>query len=103
MRQQQDRLGIDQSSQPFDTSLCFLDIEKVATGEYWPGIKAKALGLVDDITTSDDYILSHYPAREIFSVKYSVKKNVAEKLGMSAANVVERVFMKSMNKARHWF
>lgn len=80
-----------------------MNIDKVATGEYWPGIKAKALGLVDDITTSDDYILSHYPAREIFSVKYSVKKNVAEKLGMSAANVVERVFMKSMNKARHWF
>lgn len=80
-----------------------MDIDKVATGEYWPGIKAKTLGLVDDITTSDDYILSHYPAREIFSVKYAVKKNVAEKLGMSAANVVERVFMKSMNKARHWF
>lgn len=80
-----------------------MDIDKVATGEYWPGIKAKALGLVDDITTSDDYILSHYPAREIFSVKYSVKKNVAEKLGMSAANVIERVFMKTMNKARHWF
>jgi len=80
-----------------------MDIDKVATGEYWPGVKAKTLGLIDDITTSDDYILSHYPEREIFSVKYSVKKNVAEKLGMSAANVVERVFMKSMNKARHWF
>ncbi len=80
-----------------------MDIDKVATGEYWPGVKAKALGLIDDITTSDDYILSHYPEREIFSVKYSVKKNVAEKLGMSAANVVERVFMKSLNKARHWF
>ncbi len=80
-----------------------MDIDKVATGEYWPGVKAKSLGLIDDITTSDDYILSHYPAREIFSVKYAVKKNVAEKLGMSAANVVERVFMKSMSKARHWF
>lgn len=80
-----------------------MDIDKVATGEYWPGIKAKSLGLIDDITTSDDYILSHSPAREIFSVKYAVKKNVAEKLGMSAANVVERVFMKSMSKARHWF
>ena len=80
-----------------------MDIDKVATGEYWPGVKAKSLGLIDDITTSDDYILSHYPTREIFSVKYAVKKNVAEKLGMSAANVVERVFMKSMSKARHWF
>lgn len=80
-----------------------MNIDKVATGEYWPGIKAKSLGLVDDITTSDDYILSQYPSREIFSVKYAVKKNVAEKLGMSVAHVAERVFMKSMNKARHWF
>jgi serine protease SohB len=80
-----------------------MNIDRVATGEYWPGIKAKELGLIDDITTSDDYILSHYPEREIFSVKYSVKKNVAEKLGMSAASVVERVIMKSWSKARHWF
>jgi serine protease SohB len=80
-----------------------MDIDKVATGEYWPGVKAKSLGLVDDLSTSDDYILSHHPAREIFSVKYSVKKNVAEKLGMSAANVVEKAFMKSWSKARHWF
>ncbi|APE06089.1 MAG: protease SohB [Alteromonas sp.] len=80
-----------------------MNIDKVATGEYWPGIKAKELGLIDDITTSDDYILSHYPKREIFSVKYSVKKNVAEKLGMSAASVAERVLMKSWSKARHWF
>merc|ERR1712093_845647 len=80
-----------------------MDIDKVATGEYWPGIKAKSLGLIDDITTSDDYILSHHPEREIFSVKYSVKKNVAEKLGLSVASVAERVLMKSWNKARHWF
>ena len=80
-----------------------MDIDKVATGEYWPGVKAKALGLVDDLMTSDDYILSHYPEREIFSVKYSIKKNVAEKLGMSAAQVAERVLMKAWSKARHWF
>lgn len=80
-----------------------MDIDKVATGEYWPGVKAKTLGLVDDLMTSDDYILSHYPEREIFSVKYSIKKNVAEKLGMSAAQVAERVLMKAWSKARHWF
>ena len=80
-----------------------MDIEKVATGEYWPGVKAKELGLVDALSTSDDYILSHHPEREIFSVKYSVKKNVAEKLGLSVASVAERVLMKSWNKARHWF
>ncbi|MEM7420590.1 MAG: protease SohB [Pseudomonadota bacterium] len=80
-----------------------MDIDKVATGEYWPGVKAKALGLIDNISTSDDYILAQYPQREIFSVKYSIKKSVAEKLGMAAAKVSERVIMKTWSKARHWF
>ncbi len=80
-----------------------MDIEKVATGEYWAAIKAKELGLVDAIMTSDDYILSHYPEREIFAVKYSQKKNVAEKLGLSFASVAERTVMRLWNQTRHWF
>ncbi len=34
------------------------DFSKVTTGEVWLGIKAKELGLVDEISTSDDFILS---------------------------------------------
>ncbi len=34
-----------------------VDIEKVATGEHWLGIDAMELGLVDEIATSDEYIL----------------------------------------------
>ncbi|WP_218311043.1 protease SohB [Alteromonas antoniana] len=80
-----------------------MDIEKVATGEYWAGIKAKELGLVDEIMTSDDYILSHYPEREIYAVKYSIKKNVAEKLGLSFAEAAERSVMRLWNQSRTWF
>ncbi len=80
-----------------------MDIEKVATGEFWPGVKAQELGLVDDIMTSDDYLLSVYPEREIFSVKYSLKKNVAEKLGFSAAKVLERTLMRVWGQSRTWF
>ena len=79
-----------------------MDISKVATGEFWPGIKAKELGLVDDIMTSDDYILSHYPEHEIYSVKYAHRKNVAEKLGFSVAQVAERTVMRAWSKAQHW-
>ncbi|QJR82547.1 protease SohB [Alteromonas pelagimontana] len=80
-----------------------LDIERVATGEFWPGVKAKELGLVDEIMTSDDYILSVYPERHIYSVKYSVKKNVAEKLGMSFASVAERSIMRLWSQSKTWF
>ena len=33
-----------------------LDIEKVATGEVWLGSRAQELGLVDEVTTSDEYL-----------------------------------------------
>lgn len=80
-----------------------MDIDKVATGEFWPGIKAKELGLIDTIMTSDDYILSAYPNKQIFSVKYSQKKNMAEKLGMSFANVAQQQLMRVWSQARTWF
>jgi serine protease SohB len=34
-----------------------LDIERVATGEYWYGTRALELGLVDELGSSDDYLL----------------------------------------------
>lgn len=80
-----------------------LDIEKVATGEYWYGSQALALGLIDKISTSDDYIMSVFPDRDIFSVKYAVKKNVAEKLGMSFAQGAERALMRVVNTLPAWF
>jgi serine protease SohB len=33
-----------------------LDISKVATGEIWEGTKALEVGLVDEISTSDEYL-----------------------------------------------
>ena len=35
-----------------------IDIEEVATGEFWLAEEAKEKGLVDEILTSDDYLLS---------------------------------------------
>lgn len=80
-----------------------MDIDKVVIGEYWLGIKVKLFGLIDDIIILDDYIFFYYFVCEIFSVKYVVKKNVVEKLGMFVVNVVECVFMKLMSKVCYWF
>ena len=45
-----------------------LDLSKIATGEHWLGTKAKELGLVDDIITSDDYILSLLDNKKVYQV-----------------------------------
>ena len=77
-----------------------LDIAKVATGEYWFGLQAKELGLVDELATSDDIILELNKTREIFSVKYSEKKNVMEKLGFAAENTMFRAYNRIVNQSQ---
>jgi serine protease SohB len=57
-----------------------LDIEKVATGEHWLGTQALNLKLVDEIKTSDDYLLSQHETANIFEISYHPKKSFLEKL-----------------------
>ena len=57
-----------------------LDINKVATGEHWLGSRAKELGLVDELQTSDDYLMSQRKEAELVLVEYSEKKSITDKL-----------------------
>lgn len=70
-----------------------LDVDKVATGEHWYGQQAAELGLVDEITTSDDWLLKRLQAddTQIFEVKYQQKKPLAERLSESLASAVVNV------------
>ena len=45
-----------------------LDLSKIATGEHWLGTKAKELNLVDEIMTSDDYILSLLGHKKVYQI-----------------------------------
>lgn len=77
-----------------------LDIAKVATGEHWFGSKAKELGLVDEITTSDDYLTELAKDGKVVSVKYVVRKNLAEKFAFAASLSVDRIFNKMAQRNR---
>lgn len=46
-----------------------LDIDGIATGEYWYGTTAQTLGLVDQITTTDDWLLKRLESHDIFLVR----------------------------------
>ncbi|WP_100641088.1 protease SohB [Alteromonas facilis] len=80
-----------------------LDIDNVATGEYWYGERALALGLVDEIQTSDDFILKANEETKVFKVAYAAKKTVAEKLGLSVASGAEHVLMKLWERSQSIF
>lgn len=80
-----------------------LEIAKVATGEYWYGSKAQELGLVDKIQTSDDYLLVANESKKIYSVKYSLKKNIAERFGMAAMTSIQTAFIGLWTKSQTLF
>lgn len=61
-----------------------LDLEKVATGEHWFGSRALDLMLVDELITSDDYLMNASQEALLFEVSYKKKKNVFEKFTESA-------------------
>lgn len=71
-----------------------VDIDAVATGEHWYATQAVEKNLVDEIQTSDDFILQSLKQYEVFKVEYKIKQNMAEKLGLAAADGLAKVFGK---------
>jgi serine protease SohB len=58
-----------------------LDLSAVATGETWLGTRALELGLVDAISTSDDYLMNARNERDLIRVEYSRRKRLPERIG----------------------
>ena len=56
-----------------------VDIQKVATGEVWPGERALDFHLVDAIKTSDDYLLEHVESARLFQIDYEMKQSFLKK------------------------
>ncbi len=65
-----------------------LDIDAVATGEYWLGRKAQELQLVDSLGTSDDYLMARAKDAQVFKVTYRSEKPWRDRLGRFAANAL---------------
>jgi serine protease SohB len=57
-----------------------IDLDQVATGEYWYGSDALALNLVDELRTSDDYLLQARLRADLFEVNYTVPLSRAKRL-----------------------
>lgn len=74
-----------------------VDIDKVATGEHWIGKKALELDLVDEIQTSDDYLLSQVKDKEIFAIKFKPRKKLADKLAEAASMTAKNALAEVSN------
>ncbi len=71
-----------------------VDMGKVATGDYWFGEEAKLLGLIDELKTSDDYLLSFEKDTPIFELNYEVKESLSDRL----AGVMGKALTRSLSQ-----
>lgn len=67
-----------------------LDIEAVATGEIWYGSDALARGLVDELGTSEAYLVERMGEARVISVKLEQKPTLSDRLGVGISRGVER-------------
>jgi serine protease SohB len=72
-----------------------LDVEKIATGEYWYGSRAKELGLIDELGSSDDYLMKAAENADVFSVTYKGRQTLLQKIQSSVSSIA--------NSAHSWF
>jgi serine protease SohB len=70
-----------------------VDIAKVATGEVWFGRRAKDIQLIDEIETSDEYLVAQSSTADVYEVEFVHKKTLPEKLGLAAQNAVDRLLL----------
>jgi serine protease SohB len=70
-----------------------VELEKIATGEYWYGRHALDLNLVDQLATSDDYLLAQKNSALILKISFKAKKTISEKiseaLGLATTKAIE--------------
>jgi serine protease SohB len=67
-----------------------VDIVKVSTGESWPGTRALERDLVDELKTSDDYLLENSKHADIYEISYVTKKSLIEKMGFQFQRLIDK-------------
>ena len=75
-----------------------VDIENVATGDIWFGSKALEVSLVDELKTSDEYIIEACANADVFSVAFNDKKTFMDKIGLSVSTGIESSVTKILSE-----
>lgn len=79
-----------------------IDLQKIATGEYWYGTQAIDLKLIDQISTSDNYLIEKCKDHDVFMVEYKIQESLKEKisniLSKSMQCMLQTVLQKSSYK-----
>lgn len=70
-----------------------VDIDRIATGEHWPAKRALELNLVDELKTSDDYLLEQAAVKDVYAISYCIKRPLGVRMGWFIQSIVERLLL----------
>lgn len=71
-----------------------VDLAAVATGEHWFALRGRDLKLVDELMTSDEYLVNATKESDVFSVRWHHRRTMAERLGFAAEGAIDRVLVR---------
>lgn len=71
-----------------------IDTAQVATGEHWFALRARDLKLVDEIITSDEYLVNAAKDADVFHVHWQYRRSMAERMGFAAEGMLDRTLVR---------
>jgi len=78
-----------------------LDIAAVATGDIWFGKRALEVKLIDEIKTSDEFLIEACDRADVVSVSFQRKRTLPEKLGLATSAALEHSVWKVLSAFRN--
>ncbi|WP_461520698.1 protease SohB [Porticoccus sp.] len=77
-----------------------VDINAISTGKVWLGTHAKNVSLVDEIKTSDEYLVDRSKDANIYLVRFVYHKSLPEKMGLAAENRADSLLLRWFERLR---
>ena len=78
-----------------------LDVDAVANGDIWFGTRALEVRLVDEIRTSDEYLIEACERSDVVSVSFQRKRTLPEKLGLATSAALEATVWRVLSAFRN--
>ncbi|MCK7548507.1 protease SohB [Marinobacter koreensis] len=78
-----------------------VDMGEVANGDIWFGRRALDVNLIDEIKTSDEYLIDACDRADVVSVKFQRKRSLPEKLGLATSVALENTVWRVLSAFRN--
>lgn len=75
-----------------------LDVDQVATGEYWLAKRGLELRLVDQLATSDEYLLGRAEIADVYQVRFVPDESWVRRIAAAGAEAVERTALRLLTR-----